>query len=78
MVTTYVVMFMSEKGGVQVRRIVDWVASTLTVDGALSNPNNKVITQGYQKSQFETPIALSYQKHRHVIYLALKLEGKVI
>ena len=73
MVTMYVVMFMSEKGGVQVRRIVDCVVSTLIVDGALSNPNNKVIIQDYQ---FETPIALSYQKHCHVMYLALKPEGK--
>ena len=42
MVTTYVVMFMSEKGGIQVRRIVDCVVSTLTVDGAPSNPNKKI------------------------------------
>jgi hypothetical protein len=37
----YVVMFMSEKGGIQVRWIVDCVVSTPTVDGAPSNPSKQ-------------------------------------
>ena len=54
----YVDMFMSEKGGIQVRRIVDCVVSTLTlsVDGALSNPENNNLAQ---RLQFERPILYS-------------------
>ena len=42
MVTTYLVMFISEKGGIQVRRMVDCVVCKMTLDGASSNPDKQI------------------------------------